>query len=100
MNAIEEFNEARDELTSAFKDFLLQPLPENAEALTKAMWKYGPAFGVAEKSSKILIDWDEGKIIEVDPNQDKYTCQPYGVPKCPRCLKPTDECGCGFEGGI
>ena len=29
---------------------------------------------------------------EEDPNQNKYTCQPYGVPKCPKCLRPEDDC--------
>lgn len=29
-----------------------------------------------------------------DPNDNKYTCQPYGVAKCPHCLYPHDGCRC------
>ena len=32
--------------------------------------------------------------VERDPNNNKYTCQPYGVEKCGICLYPFDECGC------
>lgn len=37
------------------------------------------------------VEHDE---LSSDPNDDKYTCQPYGVPKCPKCLYPDDDCRC------
>jgi len=100
MNKIlNELKEAREELTTAFEDFFMQPLSENAQSLTKAMWRYGPALGMAEKENLVLIDLDRSEITEIDPNEDRYTCQPYGVPKCPQCLLPSEECDCGFGGG-
>lgn len=29
-----------------------------------------------------------------DPNDNKYSCQPYGVAKCDVCLNPFDDCKC------
>ena len=51
--------------------------------------------------ARLAIDYalhgykDADDELSTDPNEDKYTCQPYGVPKCPKCLYPDDDCRCG-----
>lgn len=51
-----------------------------------------PADASVSISQNAIIDVSESE--KADPNQDKYTCQPYGVAKCPRCLYPEEDCDC------
>jgi hypothetical protein len=89
---INNFRNITDEIEEAFNAFLVDPTEEKAQETIKLMWKYGPAFGVAKDAGLLVIN--DNEIIEVDPNQNKYTCAPYGVPKCSVCLRPEEDCGC------
>ena len=82
------------------------------ELLTKEDWRQGDepeirlAVTVEYRGSKIIIPLpddasvsiSQNAVIDVsdpepeDPNYNKYTCAPYGVPKCPSCLRPEEDC--------
>ena len=89
---VDAYRTANEKLRLAFDDFCIEPTEANAQEVVKAMWEYGPAFGAARNAGLIIIQVDE--IVETDPNHNKYTCTPYGVPKCDYCLHPEEECYC------
>ena len=80
------------------------------QMLTRDDWRHGDepeiraGIHVEYEGKEVTIPLPKGAVIRIiphekprekpDPNEDKYTCQPYGVAKCPNCLKPHDYCFC------
>lgn len=80
------------------------------QSLTGDDWRIGDepevqlGIYVEYEGNEVTIPLPKGAVIRIvpherpkkkpDPNENKYTCPPFGTAKCAKCLKPHDYCFC------